>query len=65
LYRTFDSLPSSFAQIFDACRETTESATYDSFRSPIASNGMDSLNTLEQMFESIGGLLYRQAYGTK
>jgi hypothetical protein len=31
----------------------------------MASNGMDSLNTLEQMFECVGGLLYRQLYGTQ
>jgi hypothetical protein len=29
-------------------------------------NGVaDLVNTLEQMFESVGGLLYRQPYGTK
>jgi hypothetical protein len=31
----------------------------------MASNGMDSLNTLEQMIECVGGLLYSQLYGTQ
>jgi hypothetical protein len=29
LYRILDSMPSSFAQTFEACREKSESATSD------------------------------------
>jgi hypothetical protein len=64
LYRNFDSLPSSFAQVFDACRESLNQ--WPQTVSTSRRNGVaDLANTLEQMFESVGGLLYRQPYGTK
>jgi len=37
------------------------SDSFDDRRNDVA----DLANTLEQMFESVGGLLYRQPYGTK
>jgi uncharacterized protein (DUF2461 family) len=63
LYRNFGSRPSSFAQAFDACRELLNQRpqTVSKTRTGLA----DLVNTLEQMFESVGGFLYRQAYGTK
>jgi hypothetical protein len=64
LYRNFDSLPSSFAHVFDACRELLNQGPQTVSES--GCNGeADLVNTLEQMFESVGGFLYRQAYGTK
>jgi hypothetical protein len=64
LYRNFGSRPSSFAQAFDACRELLNQrpqTVSKTRRTGLA----DLVNTLEQMFESVGGFLYRQAYGTK
>jgi hypothetical protein len=68
LYRIFDSAPSSFAQIFDKifepCRETLNQRGL-TVSGPGLSSHRKSSNMLEQMFESVGGVLYRHPYGTE
>jgi hypothetical protein len=63
-YRIFDLTPRTFVQTFEACRERVNHSALTGFAVDTRRR-LDIYNTLEQMFESVCEVLYRQRYGTK